>query len=350
MLGIDVKDCTNADGVLDVQAACKRADLDWTVARRKLYMRDTREQITPERELDEYYAITRGSEAGAPVFQIASNKYEPHQNEDIVSFFAEYANAAGSQLESLGSLNNGALVFGQAPLPNGSFEVSPGDVVKGFLSITTSHDGSLSTRANYSSTRIVCQNTFRMVTRDRSQVNFAMKHNRKFDSAMRERAARALKLAVESNQSFAERARALARVPVDEIARLEFITRLTNPNLLADVVSVSSPVVSDGASALDAILGANEADTRVKQAHELTRADLTRTGSAILAAIINGDGATDDAWGLFNGLTYWTDHVAGRTKNGNRDAALASAYFGPNAQLKENALTILETMADIRRA
>lgn len=325
----------------DVDTALNEAGLNWEVRRQRVFIRAS---ATDERmvRVEGQAAIVRDTPNGPHVFQVASNRYTPHQNRDLVQFFAEYADAAGARLSRLGSFDNGAQVWGQAEIPNGGFEVSPGDVVMGYLTIGSSHDGSISTVVNYSNYRIWCKNSFVAAIRDKRQRSVSIRHTREFNAAAREQAARVLGLAKEQHQEFAETARALHRVEFDERARLEFVTRLTNPKLLADVIAVSSPVPTDGAGALSAIIGDAERDTRVKRAHELTREDLTRVGSAVLSAIVNGAGAEPNtAWGAFNGATFYVDHERGR----GGDAARSAAMFGAGAEFKRNALQIVRTMA-----
>jgi hypothetical protein len=71
----------------------------------------------------------------------------------------------------------------------------------------------------------------------------------------------------------------------------------------------------------------------------LTFEDFTRQGQNILHAVQNAPaadlpGAKGTLWGAVNGVTYYVDHVAGRS----RDVALESAWFGPRADLKSEAL------------
>jgi phage/plasmid-like protein (TIGR03299 family) len=97
------------------------------------------------------------------ILGIVGERYVPLQNEDLFSFGDNILDGGG-RWETAGSIKGGRVVFGSLALeretvldPNG---VS--DVVKTYLLINTSHDGSIAIQASITPVRVVCANTLNL--------------------------------------------------------------------------------------------------------------------------------------------------------------------------------------------
>ena len=106
------------------------------------------------------------------VLGIVGERYVPLQNEDLFSFGDNILDGGG-RWETAGSIRGGRVVFGSLALeretvldPNGV-----ADVVKTYLLINTSHDGSIAIQASITPVRVVCANT----------LNLALNRTRKKD-------------------------------------------------------------------------------------------------------------------------------------------------------------------------
>ena len=106
------------------------------------------------------------------VLGIVGERYVPLQNEDLFSFGDNILDGGG-RWETAGSIRGGRVVFGSFALeretvldPNGV-----ADVVKTYLLINTSHDGSIAIQASITPVRVVCANT----------LNLALNRTRKKD-------------------------------------------------------------------------------------------------------------------------------------------------------------------------
>ena len=106
------------------------------------------------------------------VLGIVGERYVPLQNEDLFSFGDNILDGGG-RWETAGSIKGGRVVFGSLALeretvldPNGV-----ADVVKTYLLINTSHDGSIAIQASITPVRVVCANT----------LNLALNRTRKKD-------------------------------------------------------------------------------------------------------------------------------------------------------------------------
>src|ERR1700677_1407236 len=192
------------------QQMLETAGLNWLVQRRHLAMRPGNgdRSIMLTSELDSYRAIVR--EDTDQVFQVASNRYHPTQNAEIVDFFREYCEAGHAEIETVGGLRNGAVVWALAKLNGGSSTSLAGvDELRGYMLLATSHDGSLLTVGKPTQTRVVCWNTLSAALGIRGKNGrlgeketreFRMKHTRKFGTEERKQAQEVMGMAIQQVQ------------------------------------------------------------------------------------------------------------------------------------------------------
>jgi phage/plasmid-like protein (TIGR03299 family) len=112
-----------------------------------------------------YFFVTRTNPFNSEqndVLGVVGERYNVLQNEDLFDFGDALLD--GGRWETAGSIKNGRQVFGSLALerdvvldPNG---VS--DVVKSYLLINTSHDGSVAIQASITPVRVVCANTLNL--------------------------------------------------------------------------------------------------------------------------------------------------------------------------------------------
>ena len=97
------------------------------------------------------------------ILGVVGERYHTMQNEDLFSFGDNILDGGG-RWETAGSLKGGRVVFGSLALeretildPNGV-----ADIVKTYLLINTSHDGSIAIQASITPVRVVCANTLNL--------------------------------------------------------------------------------------------------------------------------------------------------------------------------------------------
>jgi phage/plasmid-like protein (TIGR03299 family) len=161
----------------------KAAGLDWRVeASRVVYRAKVAGQ--PEGRvmtIDDKRVLHR-SDTGADL-GIVSDKYKIVQPAEIIGFFDNLLRGIGLEISTMMSLGGGkrylvcAKIGEQAVLDNR-------DLVRGYLSLITSADGSLATVAKHTSTRIVCANTLAMALSEKHKDGtVSISHRSKFDIA-----------------------------------------------------------------------------------------------------------------------------------------------------------------------
>jgi phage/plasmid-like protein (TIGR03299 family) len=291
------------------------AGLNWPVEARTIAMRNTDADASNRNlVIPGYKAITRGDTQ--QVFHVASDRYQPVQNAEIIEMFHSFCEAGHATMDVVGALHGGAVVWALANINGGSTTtLKGGDKLTGKILLSTSHDGSLQTEGRGTQVRVVCNNTFD-AARSAGKAPFKLKHSAKFTDAEKERCRVMMADEIGNVIRANENAAALANVTIDESAWLDFMCKLMGDT---NVISVK-----DG--------------TLTKVAREIK-------DDTILSPGANLESARGTLWGAVNGVTYYADHRRGRTA----DSRMMSAWFGNSNELKNSAVNVALDMAGIAR-
>lgn len=114
------------------------------------------------------------------VLGVVGSRYKVYQNEEMYDFADSLLD--GARWETGGSLENGSVVFGSLALeretvidPNGV-----ADVVKNYILVSSSHNGTTSLQASVTPTRVVCANTLAVALQGAKQT-FKIRHTQAMD-------------------------------------------------------------------------------------------------------------------------------------------------------------------------
>lgn len=92
---------------------------------------------------------------------VVSKRYKVVQPREVLEFYRDLVSAGGFELETAGVLKGGKKLWALAK--TGQETLLPGlDKVNAYLLLATSCDGSLATTAQFTSIRVVCNNTLNM--------------------------------------------------------------------------------------------------------------------------------------------------------------------------------------------
>ena len=298
----------------------KISKLDWPVQRRSIAMRTADGKSTLTAQLKGFKAIVRGD--NDYVFQVATDKYFPVQNAEIVSFFREYCEAGSATMETVGGLKGGAIIWALAKLNHGTtVKIGGVDELKGYLLLATSHDGSVRTIGKATQIRVVCANTLMCAFGEHSKQEFKMKHTRKWTPEVAAEAKVVMGMAVEQVIQANELAEQFSKIKIDLKGQTEFVKRLLAKPVLVPVLN--EPEAKDG---------------------------LSRTGKAIMESINTSPGADLPTakwtvWGTINGITAYVDHQQGRVQDNRVHGAL---FATGTANIKVQAVNLAAEMAGIK--
>jgi len=240
------------------------------------------------------------SDTKAPL-SVVSKRFQVVQPGKILEFYRDLTACNGFELETAGVLREGRKFWALAKTGQ-SATLKGRDRVDGYLLLATACDGTLATTAQFTSVRVVCNNTLSIALGNASGA-IKVPHRSQFDPDV---VKRQLGITVSSWDGFVARMRALVERPVDPDSV---------EGLLRRVLTYTAP---DGKSAV-----VNE------QAMATVRSLYEGGGRGALMASSRGT-----AWGLLNSVTEFVDHHRrARSDDHRRDAA----WFGQGAQIKRRA-------------
>lgn len=240
------------------------------------------------------------SDTKAPL-AVVSKRFQVVQPGEILEFYRDLTEIGGFELETAGVLREGRKFWALARTGQ-SVNLKGRDRVEGYLLLATACDGTLATTAQFTSVRVVCNNTLQIALGNTSGA-IKVPHRSQFDP---EAVKRQLGITVASWDGFVARMKALVERPLDPDSV---------EGLLRRVLTYSG---QEGRASV-----VNE------QAVANARALYEGGGRGALLASSRGT-----AWGLLNGVTEFIDHHRRARSDDHRREA---AWFGQGAQIKQRA-------------
>lgn len=243
------------------------------------------------------------SDTKAPL-SVVSRRFQVVQPSEILEFYRDLTEAGGFELETAGVLKEGRKLWALARTGQ-SVCLKGRDRVNGYLLLATACDGTLATTAQFTSVRVVCNNTLAIALGNGTGA-VKVPHRSQFDP---QAVKRQLGIAISSWDGFMARMKALTECKVKDDAVEAFFKRvLTYP---------VNPAADGSTTAVN--------DSAMKNVQELYAG---RGKGAEMAS------AAGTAWGLLNGVTAFVDH---HRRARSADHRLDAAWFGQGAALKQKA-------------
>jgi phage/plasmid-like protein (TIGR03299 family) len=291
------------DQPLEVWA--QQAGMDWEIKRTPALGLDYQnDEVFP---FPSKQILYRGDSL-APL-SIVSDKYNIVQPQEVLEFYRELISAGGFKMNTAGVLFGGKKFWALAELGKSAL-IAGHDRVDGFLLLATSCDGSLATTAQFTSIRVVCNNTLTFAVDGKAGKNaIKVPHSLTFDPEL---VKAELGVASQSFDKFIDQANALTQRRVSDKEAVEFLVRVVNNLKDDDEVDEEAIETSDARS--------------VKAIFELY------TGGGMGSQMKS---ASHTAWGLVNAVTEFVDH---KRNTRTTDSRLNGAWFGAQANLKDRAL------------
>lgn len=234
------------------------------------------------------------------LLSVVSKRYKVVQPHDVLEFYRDLTHAGGFELETAGVLKAGRKLWalartGQETLLGG------GDKVKAYLLLATSCDGTLCTTAQFTSIRVVCNNTLQMAVGD-STGAVKVPHSTIFDPQL---VKQELGLGLSSWERFVADIKRLASRPIHKFEAMNFLVEV-----------LGDPAVP---------LAEQPNQKALQSVYSLY------SGHGRGADLSSAHGT---AWGLVNAVTQFVDH---ERRARSQDHRLDSAWFGTGATIKGKA-------------
>lgn len=296
---------------VDVSAAMKAAHLDWTVSAQDVFLKDGR-------RVEDSKVIVRDQDNR--IFGTVGDRFTPIQNSEAFDVLSDVVREAGVTIESAGAIGSGAIVWMLAKFGE-SREIRPGDSVNPYFLICQAHDGTRSYGARLTPIRVVCQNTLNAATSS-GRNEITIRHTR--NAAGRVHEARAL----------------INRLSGLMDSTVKTYQALASFDITAEdvrsVLTTLFPIAQDATP-----------EAKAKQTKAIAQVGMLRIAGK------GSDLSGNSAWGLYNAITEYVDHVkpaevARDSKSAARRAnAVSSAVFGPGDLLKSKALSLTRQLVGV---
>lgn len=289
------------------------AGLNWEVVRKPIFMSFYRDLDEPTetpfidargknyenyKRVPNRVALTRSD--SRDVLSVVSDRFKVVQPKEVLEFFRDLIDREGFKMHTAGALRGGKRVWALAETGK-EFRVR-NDVVGAYLLLATSYDGTFSTTAQFTSVRVVCNNTlsFALDASSDSAGVARIPHNQDFNSV-------SVKTQLGLDAGWGAFRDNVLKLTEHKVTKREAVT------FFLELLGVTEDEAADG-----------------KQ---------LQTVKKLLSAYESGPGsnfytAMDTAWGLVNAVTFFSDHMRRASNAGSR---FDSASFGSGAKLKQNA-------------
>jgi phage/plasmid-like protein (TIGR03299 family) len=277
----------------------KEAGLDWEVEKVPAYAVVNGKQVDVGKSV-----LVRKSDD--TVLDVVGNDWNPLQNSEAFEFFEDFVRAGEMEMHTAGSLLGGKRVWALAKVAD-SFSLFNGrDQVDNYLLFSNPHEYGMSIDIRMTPIRVVCNNTLTASLRMASKNSAKVSHRTVFDAdAVKE----TMGLAEIKMDKYREAAMFISSRRFTEETKVEYLERLFP------------------------VLGEAKRKTRSKGAKNILEILDTQPGAEL------GEGTF---WQLFNGATFYVDHLMGRTD----DNRMNNAWFGTGVKKKQDALDLAIEMAD----
>lgn len=287
-----------ARGSLSVWA--EKAGMDWEIVDAPVLYQTSLSEPHAMRTFEDQRVLYR-SDTKAPL-SVVGGRYQVVQPRAVLEFYRDLTEVAGYELETAGVLKGGRKLWAMARMGKEA-AIKGKDVVRGYILLATSCDGTLSTTATPTTVRVVCNNTLAMALNGATGA-VKVPHSTAFDA---DAVKRQLGIAVSSWDEFMYRMKQLSERKLRD----------------KEVDTFLRKVLGVPQAAAERAVGRERAMKRV-----LALFKAHGQGAELTAA-------RDTAWGLLNSVTEYVDH---ERRARSQDFRLDSAWFGHGAAVKDRAL------------
>jgi len=282
-----------------VKEAIKFAGLDWNVEKIPLFTEEGE-------EIDTHVATRRIKDSR--ILGVVGCNYEVLQNNEAFEFFQPFIDAREAVLETAGSLMMGKRVWILAQILRDPMVITGDDIVRKYILLSNSHDGSQAVRVGFTPIRVVCNNTLSMAISNAESRLLRVKHSAQVKANLEE-IREIMNLANQQFEATAEKYRYLA-------------SRDISSEDLEKYVNVIFQVPED----------------KNKEATRSPRQD------KIIFLFENGRGNKEISkswWTAYNAVTEYLQHEKGN----EAERRLNNMWFGESKRINDRALDTALAMA-----
>ncbi|MFW1743373.1 DUF932 domain-containing protein [Acinetobacter johnsonii] len=315
-----------------IEVWAQQAGMDWRIESSDVsYMAQNERGQSIIMPYEEQRVLYRSDTHAA--LSVVSQRYQEVQPKQILEFYRDLTEQSGFELETAGVLKGGKKFWALAKTGQTS-ALKGKDVSNGYILLATACDGTLATTAQFTSIRVVCNNTLAIALKGQNSSAGVVKvpHSTKFDA---EKIKQQLGISVRAWEDHMYEMKQLSQRKVTQGEAAAYFDAVFNNT------SLSVPEQEDGI-----IQFYRNVATQAQSNNPATKADnkTEPNGRAMskVMTMFNGQGrgaelssAKDTAYGLLCSITEFADH---ERRAMSQDHRLDSAWFGAGAGLKQRGL------------
>ena len=296
-----------------IEVWAQQAGMDWRIESSDVsYMaKNDRGQsiIMPYEEQRVLYR----SDTHAPL-SVVSQRYQEVQPKQILEFYRDLTEQSGFELETAGVLKGGKKFWALARTGQSS-ALKGKDVSNGYILLATACDGTLATTAQFTSIRVVCNNTLAIALKGQNSSAGVVKvpHSTVFDA---DKVKNQLGISINQWNEHMYQMKQLTERRITQAQATNYLNRLFND---VDDTLIMFPTN-------------NKTQKAVPNAKAMNQIMTMFNGQGRGADL---DSARDTAYGLLCAVTEFVDH---ERRAMSTDHRLDSAWFGTGANLKQKGL------------
>ena len=308
-----------------IEVWAQQAGMDWRIKSSNVsYMAQNERGQSIILPYEEQRVLYR-SDTHAPL-SVVSQRYQEVQPKEILEFYRDLTEQSGFELETAGVLKGGKKFWALARTGQ-STALKGKDVSNGYILLATACDGTLATTAQFTSIRVVCNNTLAIALRGQSSSAGVVKvpHSTKFDA---EKVKQQLGISVRAWDEHMYEMKQLSQRKVTQGEAAAFFDAVFN-NTTMSVHDQEENIIQFYRN----VASQNQASNKTEP-----------NGRAMskVMDMFNGQGrgaelssAKGTAYGLLCAMTEFADH---ERRAMSTDHRLDSAWFGAGAGLKQRGL------------
>ncbi|HGW3826551.1 TPA: DUF932 domain-containing protein [Acinetobacter baumannii] len=309
-----------------IEVWAEQAGMDWRIESSNVsYMAKNERGQSIIMPYEEQRVLYR-SDTHAPL-SVVSQRYQEVQPKEILEFYRDLTEQSGFELETAGVLKGGRKFWVLARTGQSS-ALKGKDVSNGYILLATACDGTLATTAQFTSVRVVCNNTLSIAIREQTSGEGVVKvpHSTKFDA---DKIKQQLGISIKTWDEHMYEMKQLSQRKVTQQEAAAYFDAVFNNTTMS--------ATDQEESIIQYYLKAASMDKKSNSKSE-------PNGRAITKAMemFNGQGrgaelssAKDTAYGLLCSITEFCDH---ERRAMSRDHRLNSAWFGIGATIKQRGL------------
>jgi len=280
-----------------VQEAINQAGLGWVVKTEDVFLANG--QSVPAK------ATVR--ESDNTILGVVSDRYQVLQNHEAFNFFNPLVESKLVNLEAAGSLQSGKRIWVLARISdNSDLKIVGDDIIRKFILLSNSHDGTLAVRVGFTPVRVICANTLAMAHSSGESSLIRLRHSKsvvKNLDSLRD----IINLANQSFEATADQFRALARKQINSLDLRKYIKIVLGHEKTEDK------------------------DLSTRAENQITNViQLFNYGRGMDMVGVKGT-----AWAAYNAVTEYFTHSI----SDNADKRYNSLWFGSNQQKNQLALS-----------